>query len=499
MYYKSNHNFGKMKYITGLLVLLSVSVCSYAQQDSTEIERVWENYTQYKEPSIKSRLFKHSDLLPLMEKHVKNKLLSDEIIGESVAHRSIHHLTTGKGKIKVLLWSQMHGDEATATMALFDLFNFLAANDQFNPLRNKLLSQLELHFVPMLNPDGAQVWTRRNDMNIDLNRDAKNLATPEAQALMELAKRLKPDFGFNLHDQSTLYAAGKNTKNPATISFLAPAYNTAKEMNPVRTRAVKLIVSINNAIQTKIPSQVAKYNDTHDSTCFGDTFQGMGISTVLIESGGYQNDPDKQFIRQVNFYGLLTALNAIATQSYANENELTYWSLPNNNRNLYDLIVRSLAISTDGGNEKLDLGINRSQNISSDFLSMNYKGVIAKAGDLDSAYGYHEIDADQLSLVYGKIKKMRKNKWEKLTAAKELRLIKRGYLFVKWKEQQSPTKPIKERTLNLTNKEMPNNLEAPNPANFILARGRKPVYAIVNGFLIDLSANAKPVVNTMGY
>ncbi len=478
-----------------LIIFLFAALSGSAQQSLNEIEQVWQNYGRYHESAIKSRLFKHSDLLPLMEKHVKSTLLVNEIIGESVQKRSIHHLSTGKGKIKVLLWSQMHGDEATATMALFDLFNFLSANDQFNPLRNKLLNQIELHIVPMLNPDGAQIWTRRNSMNIDLNRDAKNLATPEARALMNLAKQLNPAFGFNLHDQSTFYAAGKNTSNPATISFLAPAYNTAKDMNPVRTAAVQLIASINKTIQTKIPGQVAKYNDTHDSTCFGDTFQGMGISTILIESGGYQNDPDKQFIRKINFFGLLSALDAISSGTYLNENVGNYWTLPNNNRNLHDVIMRNVRLQ----NTKLDLGINRSPRLSSDFLTMDYVGTIAKVTGLDSSFAYQEIDAAGLNLIGGKTKVFKKSKWEKLTPTKEIKLIKRGYLFVKWKNESSPLEPLRNRRLNLTSKEMPLDPKVAAPANFILSKGKKPMFAIVNGFVIDLSLAVKPEMNAMSY
>lgn len=486
-----------MKCKTCLLIFLLVftSLGGYAQQSLKEIELIWQNYDRYREPAIKSRLFKHSDLLPLMQKHVQSNLLINEIIGESVEKRSIHHLTAGKGKTKVLFWSQMHGDEATATMALFDLFNFLSANDQFNALRGKILNNLELHFAPMLNPDGAQIWTRRNSMNIDLNRDAKNLATPEARALMNLGKQLKPDFAFNLHDQSTLYAAGKNTKNPATISFLAPAYNHLKEMNAVRTKAVQLITSINRAMQTKIPAQVAKYNDTHDSTCFGDTFQGMGISTILIESGGYQDDPDKQFIRKINFYGLLTALDAITSQSYLNEEPKTYWALPINNRSLHDLIIRNVTIQ----NDNVNLGINRNQSLSPDFMMMNYRGIIVKIADLDSSFAYQEIDAHGLSLVNGRTKMMTKAKWEQLTSSKEIKLIKKGYLFVKWKNESSPVGPIRNRILNLTNAEMHFKPTFATPANFILVKEKNPIYAIMNGFLIDLSAKAKPLVNTMGY
>lgn len=45
-----------------------------------------------------------------------------EEIGRSVEGRSINHLWFGRGPYKVLLWSQMHGDEPTATAALFDVF-----------------------------------------------------------------------------------------------------------------------------------------------------------------------------------------------------------------------------------------------------------------------------------------------------------------------------------------------------------------------------------------
>ena len=486
-------------YISILFLLVFASIFSYAQKESNAIEGVWQHYDQYRESTITNRLIKHRDLLPLIAKHVNSKWLMSEVIGESVNQRSIHHLTAGRGKIKVLLWSQMHGDEATATMALFDLFNFLSANDQFNPLRNRLLNQLELHFVPMLNPDGAELWTRRNSMNIDLNRDAKNLATPEARALMSLGKQLSPHFGFNLHDQSTLYAAGKNTRNPATISFLAPAYNTEKEMNPVRTQAVQLIASINKAIQTKIPQQVAKYSDTHDSTCFGDTFQGMGIATVLIESGGYPNDPDKQFIRKINFYALLTALDAIASQSYLHEDEASYWALPNNNRNLHDLIVRKLNLGALTKDDKTDLGINFTQILSADYKTMNYSGAIVKIAPLDSAFGYQEINANGLNLVTGRTKKLSRKKWEKLSPNAELKLIRKGYLFVKWKNEDSPIGPLQARLLNLTNAQTLPETKNAAPANFIIAKGRKPMYAVINGFAVDLSAEAKPLKNTMGY
>ena len=52
-------------------------------------------------------------------------LFALEKIGESIEGRSINHVASGTGPFVVLLWSQMHGDESTATSALFDLFEYL--------------------------------------------------------------------------------------------------------------------------------------------------------------------------------------------------------------------------------------------------------------------------------------------------------------------------------------------------------------------------------------
>ncbi len=295
------------------VLLLSMFQAVLGQVNLKSVDLAWDHFDRYKEPVIKDRFFKHADVVSLIRKHANTSLLISEEIGQSVRGRSINHLTLGTGKTKVLLWSQMHGDESTATMALFDLFNFLQADDEFNDLRKLILSRLELHIVPMLNPDGSQQWKRRNDLEIDVNRDARMLVTPEGRALMDLAKKIKPEIGFNLHDQSTLYAAGRND-NTATLSFLAPAYDYPKSMNEVRKRATQLILTMNKALQTKVPGKIAKYDDAFDPRCFGDTFQGMGISTILIESGGFYADPEKQHIRKLNFYALLNAFVSIAEQ-----------------------------------------------------------------------------------------------------------------------------------------------------------------------------------------
>ena len=85
----------------------------------------------------------------------------------------------GKGKTKVFLWSQMHGDEPTATSALIDMFAFLQKNRGKIGWVKKFEETLTIRAVPMLNPDGSELFQRRNLQSIDINRDALDLKTPE--------------------------------------------------------------------------------------------------------------------------------------------------------------------------------------------------------------------------------------------------------------------------------------------------------------------------------
>lgn len=462
-----------------------------------DLSAVWDQYDKYREPALKDRFFKHAAIADLVQR--QGGLFKTESLGNSVQGRGIYHLRAGTGKTKVLLWSQMHGDETTATRALFDLFRFLKADDQHNNLRKDLLDKLELHFVPMLNPDGAEMFKRRNAMDIDINRDARTLATPEGKILMDIAKRIKPDFGFNLHDQSVLYSAGPGN-NTATISFLDPAYNYAKDRNDVRRRATQVIVGMNNVLQKYMPGKVAKYNDDHDPRCFGDTFQGMGISTILIESGGYPADPEKEYIRKLNFFALLNALNAIAQGSYRQEDAGQYEKIPENSRSLYNLLVRNVKIIKEGHTFTANLGINHAQIKDADYKGVSYQGNIEEFGDVERVYGYEEVEARDFDYAAGKVKTLTKKAWDMLSPEAELKLIREGYLFVKWFDGKSPAGPIKNRLLNLSNKvKMTSQAGLNQPANFLLVKQGKPVYAVVNGFLLQLDQPARALHNTFGY
>jgi hypothetical protein len=348
---------------------------------------------RYRVEAITTRRFTHAELWRAVEPSLASRALKAEEIGRSIHGREIRTVTFGQGPTKVLLWSQMHGDESTATMALADIFAFLAGPEP-HPLRNRLQTELTLVFVPMLNPDGAELFRRQNAAGIDINRDARPLATPEARALKSIRDRLAPDFGFNLHDQGARTRAGGEGP-PAAIALLDPAFDEQRSYNPVRTRARLVAAGIARALGSEIPGRVARYDDTFNPRAFGDLMQLWGTSTVLIESGGLPNDPEKQRLRALNVAAILGALDAIATRAYTRADPDWYEKLPRNVPGASDVLIIGGSLVLPG---------RRPAVIRAD-LALTYDDAVARTGprirevgDLEGVIALDTVDARGLFL-----------------------------------------------------------------------------------------------------
>jgi len=262
---------------------------------------------------------------------------SVEDIGRSVLGKPIRALRFGRGPAEVLLWSQMHGDESTATMALADLVHLFAAAPA-DPTVARIASATRVTLVPMLNPDGAEAFQRENAWGIDLNRDARRLLAPESRSLLELHHRIRPAVGFNLHDQEVRRTAGPGGAQVA-LAFLAPAGDTAGSYEGARGRA-RLLASLlaTRGAAPLLPGRVARWeDDVYDPRAFGDTSQSTGTATVLVECGGLSNDPEKQRLRTVTAATLLMGLEAIAAGAVENADPEAYAALPLNTRVDHDV------------------------------------------------------------------------------------------------------------------------------------------------------------------
>lgn len=346
---------------------------------------------RYKVAAIQSRRFTHAELWRAVTPYASSAGLATREIGRSIQGREIRAVTFGRGPTRVLLWSQMHGDESTATMALADIFRFLAEGSG-DPLRERLAERLSITFVPMLNPDGAELFQRENAAGIDVNRDGRRLATPEGQALKAVRDSLQPQFGFNLHDQGVRMRAGEGGRQ-AAIALLAPAYDEARAFNDVRSRARLVAAVIAHALGGEIPGRVAKYDDAFNPRAFGDLMQQWGTSTVLIESGGLPDDPEKQRLRALNVAGILAALDAIATGGFAAADRNWYDALPFNAGGAADLLIRGGSVVLPGKPPLvMDVAINFDDPLH------RSGGRLREAGDLQAVVALDTLDATGLYL-----------------------------------------------------------------------------------------------------
>jgi hypothetical protein len=456
--------------------------------------RLLRAYALYKEPILQNRRFKHQDIEKLLLAKKGSRKLHIEEIGRSALSKAVYQVDFGKGAVSVMLWSQMHGNEPTATMALFDLMRFFEGEgDEFDDLRTLLSERLHIHMIPMLNPDGADIYTRRNAQGIDVNRDARAVATPEAQILRAAQDRNKPAFGFNLHDQHVYYRV-PGTENPVSIALLAPAFNDAREVNEVRLRAMQLAAGMQQIVHALYPDVVAKYDDTHSPRGFGDHFQRSGTSTVLVESGAMRGDPEKQTLRKLNFVLLLQSLVDIAAERYDQFDRAHYEQIPFNQDDMCDLLLRNLTIDKgDAGAIQVDLAIKKEEiTVGNTYYHWSR---IEDIGDMENIYlGYETFDARGYEVVLGKEWTEPIHNFDEMNAEKAFALLKKGFMAVKINSLPSslcyawPIYIYHSRKPRLTGPSLETE------ANFYLAKEGVLRYAVLNGYLIDLQAKEIPTL-----
>jgi hypothetical protein len=339
-------------------------------------------HEQNKENSLFGRYITLHHIEPLLEKY------KAESVGKSVLGKPIYKFQFGAGKIKILMWSQMHGNESTTTKGLFDFINFLHSNTNES---ERILSKFTFCILPMLNPDGAELYTRENANGIDLNRDAQNLSQPESILLQKTFEEFQPHYCYNLHDQRTIFGVA-DTGKPATVSFLAPAFNESRDINAVRLKAIHVIVAMNDVLQQYIPNQVGRFDDSFNINCVGDTFQYLNVPTILFEAGHFPNDYEREETRKYIFIALFSGIEFLYENDIVISKIDDYLKIPQNKVVFYDFVYKNVKINYDG-NDKII-------NFAAQYKEVLYKGKvqfearIAQIGNLDNFFGHVMIDAD---------------------------------------------------------------------------------------------------------
>lgn len=142
-----------------------------------------------------------------------------DVAGTSQQGEPIYHVQFGQGAVKVLVLAGPHADEPIGSLTVFSLLTLLK-----NSHEELLKQDVEWHIVPCIDPDGArpnegwtqQTFTHKNFMkhfhkqpytdqaDYTFPMNYKGLVfdqpTQEAQALMKILDRTKPDFYFSLHN-----------------------------------------------------------------------------------------------------------------------------------------------------------------------------------------------------------------------------------------------------------------------------------------------------------
>ncbi len=466
-----------MDFIKSVTLSLVFTAYSFGQQLSSFTEELFNEYSKYEVEGF-SNMKVEPDFLQKQIDLITDKalgLFEIRLLGHSVEDRPIRMVSIGSGDIDVLLWSQMHGNESTATRSIVDLLSFLAENREQKSV-NSLLQDLRIHFIPMLNPDGASRWTRENAIGIDLNRDALRLIAPESQILKGVRDSLNADYGFNLHDQSKYYNV-ERLSNEASISFLATAFDYEKSRSAGRDEAMQLISYLYQINQKYIPNHTGRYNDDFEPRAFGDNIQKWGTKLILIETGGFKNDPEKQLGRKLNFVLIGSALEAIQKGLHKAIAVEQYSQIPSNDRNLFDLKIEKVQKKVNGSYYTVDFGyyIEKSYD-DSNKDQVVYQVTLEDQGDLSTYAGYKSFNAEGLKMLFPKVYngRIKNSTHEKL-------LLGDGFLYF----TKAPSKRYTPSIMFQYNDGVEQEWSLEN-TYFLINEFNQPKYLFLKGQILDL-------------
>lgn len=339
-------------------------------------------FENHKASSLFGRYITLESIEPLVKKY------AFDVVGSSVLGKPIYRIQIGAGPTKILMWSQMHGNESTTTKAVFDFLELLTSGDE---LGNSLLEKYTFCILPMVNPDGAFLYTRANANAVDLNRDSVDLSQPESTVLRKVFDAFQPDYGFNLHDQRSIFGVS-DTGKPATVSFLAPSFDESKSYNVTRTKAVKWIETMHATLEKHIPGQIGRFDDGFNINCIGDRFQSLGVPTILFEAGHFHDDYEREITRKMIFISLVSGLLNYDENDVVFNDLSVYLQIPQNKIIFYDILIKNIEINYDGIEKITNIALQFKEELVDG--NLNFVAYIAKIGELDSFFFHATYDVD---------------------------------------------------------------------------------------------------------
>lgn len=359
------------------------------------LQQILTNYNEFYCKNFQELKFSYFQYCESLET-LNTTLFEIKQVGKSFLGKEIFQIKFGIGDCKIFMWSQMHGNEPISTQGLMDFLFFL--NTCNSELQNSFFQRFTIYAIPLLNPDGAELFQRRNAQEIDLNRDANKLVAPESQLLWHTVQSLKPHFAFNLHDQERYYGNSLSDK-PTAISLLAPSFDFEKTVDENRLKSMQLVTAIFKDINFLLPNSISKYNDSYMPTAFGDSIQKLGISTILLEAGFIVGDDNRQLVKKYYFASILSALLNLLFKNHLNYDIEDYNKIPTNIKlNFVDFLIKNIKIEKCGKIFVTDIAIIKNILDTEKFTDLCKEYIIWDIGDLGHQKAFKTIDAKEITI-----------------------------------------------------------------------------------------------------
>ncbi|QOZ99918.1 peptidase M14 [Streptomyces violascens] len=240
-----------------------------------------------------------AELRTLAKRHPRT--LDVETIGRSVDGRPLYTATAGTGPRKLLILTQMHGDEPLGTEAALRMLKKVAGPGR---AARELREEVTIKVVPRVNPDGWERYhdpdfregidPRLNSHQVDLNRmfgpaPEYDLAlAPEAAAVHGVVDGFAPDLVLDYHHQVT-YATPDGRM--VTMSVL---WSTHPDVAPeVAADGKRAAAVVGDALADDPRSNVTLYPRSDTASTARNGLGLDGYPTLLLEQRGQQEAGQK--------------------------------------------------------------------------------------------------------------------------------------------------------------------------------------------------------------
>lgn len=140
-----------------------------------------------------------------------------DTIGQSILGRYILCLkisdnpSADEDETPILFLANHHGNEVHSVEVALSQINYLVNNYGTDPEVTNWVNNMEIRFVPMVNPDGREAMTRGNNHGVDLNRNYSvgyqaggdhgptAFSEPETSAIRDLTAKFPPVMSLSYH------------------------------------------------------------------------------------------------------------------------------------------------------------------------------------------------------------------------------------------------------------------------------------------------------------